>query len=81
MKTAKTSPGAIRRDRDGLRRCRICGCTERDACSNGCSWVDANLCSTCGQAANELLFWMIHARRPNKTALFREVARASGAGV
>ncbi len=31
----------------GIHSCRICGCTEHDACEGGCSWVGANLCSTC----------------------------------
>ena len=30
-------------------RCRVCGCTEDEACDGGCSWVDgdASLCTTC----------------------------------
>lgn len=40
-----------RRDRDaGARACRKCGCTDRYACAAGCSWVDADLCSSCGTA-------------------------------
>lgn len=27
--------------------CRVCGCTEFTACENGCSWVEADLCSAC----------------------------------
>jgi hypothetical protein len=27
--------------------CRICGCTEENACEGGCSWVEADLCSAC----------------------------------
>lgn len=36
---------------DGLalkRRCRICGCTELQACDGGCWWVGPDLCSSCG---------------------------------
>ena len=33
------------------RRCRICGCTELQACPGGCSWVGADLCSSCAAAA------------------------------
>ncbi len=29
------------------RRCRMCGCTELNACEGGCSWVEADLCSAC----------------------------------
>ena len=27
--------------------CRICGCTDEEACPEGCTWVEANLCSNC----------------------------------
>ncbi len=27
--------------------CRICGCTDEQACLEGCSWVEADLCSRC----------------------------------
>jgi hypothetical protein len=30
-----------------MRTCRVCGCTERNACPGGCSWVDVDLCSQC----------------------------------
>lgn len=29
------------------RRCRVCGCTERNACPGGCHWVEWDLCSEC----------------------------------
>lgn len=32
------------------RRCRICGCTDDEACEGGCSWVEEDLCSTCADA-------------------------------
>jgi hypothetical protein len=31
----------------GTRACHGCGCTERFACDDGCTWVAENLCSTC----------------------------------
>lgn len=31
--------------------CRICGCTENNACDGGCSWAEDNLCSACVGAA------------------------------
>lgn len=34
------------------RHCRICGCTELQACRGGCSWIDKDLCSSCGEAAS-----------------------------
>lgn len=33
------------------RRCRVCGCTELQACPGGCSWAGADLCSSCAAAA------------------------------
>jgi hypothetical protein len=34
--------------------CRVCGCTDDNACSGGCWWVEEDLCSACaGEAENE----------------------------
>lgn len=30
-------------------RCRVCGCTEDNACDGGCEWVEPNLCSACAE--------------------------------
>lgn len=27
--------------------CRVCGCTDLNACPGGCFWVQPDLCSTC----------------------------------
>lgn len=27
--------------------CRRCGCSERDACPDGCAWASENLCTAC----------------------------------
>jgi hypothetical protein len=32
---------------DPAQACRVCGCTWDNACENGCSWVEADLCSGC----------------------------------
>ena len=37
---------------DDVARCRVCGCTEEEACEGGCTWVedpldDGDLCSRC----------------------------------
>jgi hypothetical protein len=63
---------AVKHDRDGLTRCRVCGCTERDACPDGCSWADYDLCSTCDTAVDALAAWIYGARRANKSGLWRE---------
>ncbi len=31
------------------RKCRVCGCTEENACPLGCYWIRVNLCSACGK--------------------------------
>ncbi|HEY9415625.1 MAG TPA: hypothetical protein VIQ30_12755 [Pseudonocardia sp.] len=30
-----------------VRSCRVCGCTDDDACKPACWWVAPDLCSTC----------------------------------
>lgn len=80
MKKAKAKARVVKVDRDGLTRCRICGCTETDACLLGCSWVQEDLCSTCAKAVDAIAEWQEVARRANVTALMREVkALAVGA--
>lgn len=41
---------------DGARSCRVCGCTEDNACVDdergACWWVDADLCSHCEDKSN-----------------------------
>lgn len=34
------------------RECRICHCTDDNACDDGCTWVDENLCSSCTDAVD-----------------------------
>jgi hypothetical protein len=33
------------------RRCRVCGCTQNNACPGGCYWVEWDLCSRCAGEA------------------------------
>jgi hypothetical protein len=66
---------AIKHDRDGFVRCRVCGCTERDACDPPCEWVEDDLCSGCAEAAEMLARWKEGARRTNFAALMRETQR------
>lgn len=36
------------------RACRVCGCTDCQACEGGCWWVAADLCSSCADnSSNE----------------------------
>jgi hypothetical protein len=71
----------IRTDVDGNIRCRVCGCTQIDACPAGCGWADGNLCTICDAAAQAIVGWMYDSRRPNRTALWREVTAQMGSQV
>lgn len=75
-KGAKTQP-EVKRDRNGLTRCRVCGCTEVDACNPPCGWVpgEADLCTGCDEVVRGIMFCMACARRVNKLAVWREVNR------
>lgn len=34
--------------------CRVCGCTDEDACEGGCYWVEKDLCSACVETAGRV---------------------------
>jgi hypothetical protein len=36
-------------------KCRVCGCTNEQACPGGCSWVEPDLCSACAPAAHSII--------------------------
>jgi len=41
-------------------KCRVCGCSDNDACMLGCCWVQKDLCSTCANAMTMLQqYWFI----------------------
>lgn len=42
--------------------CRECGCTQNNACPNGCWWVEEDLCSDCREIAEYPLEKEIHSR-------------------
>jgi hypothetical protein len=53
-------------------KCRFCGCTENDACPEGCSWAEPNLCSVCALFKKGLAEYYENARRsPSKALLGR----------
>jgi hypothetical protein len=33
--------------------CRLCGCTDEEACPEGCEWVAAGFCSACAEKDGE----------------------------
>lgn len=54
-------------------QCRVCGCTDSNACLEGCEWIELDLCSNCFTAAQELRHWAETAIQPNWELLRREV--------
>jgi len=38
---------------EDTRTCRICGCTQLNACSGGCYWIEDDLCSQCFKYSGE----------------------------
>lgn len=68
----------VKVDRNGLVRCRVCGCTEIEACNPPCGWADGDLCTTCAEAVRSLLEWEESARLPRLAPLVREFYRAVG---
>lgn len=74
----------LRTTRLGLIRCRVCGCTETQACNPPCSWSDVDLCSGCYEAAEALNAWIDGSHTPALTKLRTEARRmrqARDAGV
>jgi len=61
------------RDKDGMMKCRVCGCTEVRACQPPCSWAGPFICSNCHNAVSALRQWKEGANRANMTALLREL--------
>ncbi|HST80939.1 MAG TPA: hypothetical protein VLL08_04250, partial [Kineosporiaceae bacterium] len=37
-----------------VRKCRVCGCTDDEACPGGCSWSQPEICSTCAARQHRL---------------------------
>lgn len=64
-------------------RCRICRCSQNDACNPPCEWEfgEENLCSSCAYAVRVLKRWLESAHMPNLTALLREVKPKKTEGV
>lgn len=57
---------------NAIRKCRVCGCTDNNACEGGCHWVEQDLCSNCVDISE------------NETAeekLTREAKKGGGSGV
>ncbi len=57
----------------GNASCRVCGCTEHDAClhpdGRSCSWVAADLCSVCANTIGEIMITIPVSDREAEAAL------------
>ncbi|MGZ3272420.1 MAG: helix-turn-helix domain-containing protein [Caulobacteraceae bacterium] len=52
----------------GLRVCRVCGCWEREACDDGCWWVEQDLCSSCDASSGQVGRALAHVEMPRPQA-------------
>jgi hypothetical protein len=50
----------------------VCGCTDRHPCNPPCHRVKEDLCSTCLEAAQAVLYWRQSALKPDRNALWME---------
>jgi hypothetical protein len=48
------------RQKEKEMKCRICGCTDDQACPGGCYWVDDDLCSRCDETIEAISRWKIY---------------------
>jgi hypothetical protein len=56
-----------------VRQCRICGCTDDEACPGGCSWSQPEICSTCGDRDQEVRDLYVQTLRAQHNASVLEV--------
>jgi hypothetical protein len=77
--TRMKKPSGIKTDRNGFVRCRMCGCTEIEACDPPCGWEpgEGDLCTTCADVMRAMLHWFRAGHHPTKTSLLREFASAA----
>ena len=59
-----------------VRKCRMCGCTEKKACPGGCFWVGKDLCSECATLSQVGIFFITQFY--NVSRIVNDTARAKG---
>jgi hypothetical protein len=77
--TTMEKPTRIKTDRHGFVRCRMCGCTEIEACEPPCGWEpgEGDLCTTCAIMMRAMLHWLFAGHHPTKASLLRELDSAA----
>lgn len=64
---------------DSMNRCRVCKCTQAEACNPPCGWerAELDLCTSCAEAIRVVREWIEGAVRPSFAALKREALNPS----
>ena len=59
-------------------KCRVCKCTEMEACNPPCGWEpgQGDLCTSCAHMIRTLRAWLEIAHRPSVAALLHEAGRS-----
>lgn len=70
-------------DRAGFIKCRVCSCTQRQACNPPCGWEpgEKDLCTTCAEVLRAMAEWFNAAHQPNTITLVREFERQKSASL
>ncbi|MCW3125260.1 MAG: hypothetical protein JWO03_918 [Bacteroidetes bacterium] len=45
---------------DKQQACRVCGCTQNNACPGGCWWTEEDLCSSCDPKKSSALDYLLN---------------------
>jgi hypothetical protein len=61
--------------------CRVCSCTDLEACAEGCFWVEPDLCSGCLMILDAIAAWAEQAHTVDIAVLIREVEVYRTAGI
>lgn len=48
---------------EALQVCRVCGCSEFNACEGGCAWIEKDLCSSCVDRVDGFVFPSGHSEK------------------
>jgi hypothetical protein len=59
-------------------KCRICGCTHYNPCTEGCGWVkgEGDLCTTCADFRTQLAWYIVNCNRVSAASLARLLKEA-----
>jgi hypothetical protein len=52
-------------------KCAICGCSENDACPEGCGWAETRLCTVCAELIDNIRDHIERARLTTRAGILR----------